>query len=71
MCSETKKMLGCVLVLGMLVLKQAGAMTRYGEPCFDDCIKRSNWRGKEVSEYSCHKAEMYYDNIIRGNVSYK
>lgn len=71
MCSETKIFLGCVLVLSMLVLKKIAAMTRYGEPCFDNCIKRKDGRGKDPSKYSCHKAEINYDNIILGNFSYK
>ena len=56
----------CMLVILVLSIKTLNAMTRYGEPCFDECKKRSNWLGKDPSYYSCHKAEMYYDNIILG-----
>ena len=56
-----------VFTVIFLIVKETTPMTRYGEPCFDACTKRSNWRGKAPAEYSCHKAKMYYDNIILGN----
>lgn len=71
MGSETKTFVCNVLVFAILAFKQSAAMTRYGEPCFDNCIKRRDWRGKDPSQYSCHKAEMYYENIILGKLCYK
>ena len=55
-----------LLVWILLVVRHVSAMTRYGEPCYDDCTKRPNWLGKLSSYYTCRKAEMYYENIILG-----
>ena len=56
-----KSFVDCVLVLQMLAFRVSDAMTRYGDPCFDDCIKYG-------SQYSCYKAEVsgYYYGITRG-----
>ena len=54
------------LISGLIFVKESMSMTRYGEACFDGCTKRRDWRGKDPAQYSCHKAKMYYDNLILG-----
>ena len=54
------------LLSGLVFIKESTSMTRYGDACFDGCTKRRDWRGQDPSHYSCHKAKMYYDNLILG-----
>ena len=65
MCSKTKRFLHCLLPFSTLVFGVTIAMTRYGKPCFDNCIKYS-------SHYSCYKAEIseYYNDVRSGKLSY-
>ena len=65
MYSDTESFIHYVLVLAMLVFRVSFAMTRNGDPCFDNCIKYG-------SHYSCYKAVVStsFGDVRSGTFSY-
>ena len=53
-------------LMAMALVTISSGMTRYGEPCFNGCIKRRTLFNKDPSYYTCHKTKMYYENLILG-----